>query len=231
MNRQSLTAIACGVVPMTLIHLAYWLNIEAGTAMDSQFICNPYLDGCVSTSRAVRSGPGLLWFKAVMLPVAVLMLMTWRSLGSWMARFGDDLPGVRRWTIRLGIGGAIALVFYVLYLGTEGAVYSWLRRYGVIFFFGFTALAQLVAARFVVHVFPAGSPRIAGLLIGAVTLEWGIGVFSVLKRFLFEDAAFIDRLENITEWAMIAVMSVAYVLIGLLMRRGRHTTETPSNRG
>ncbi|MDX1556309.1 MAG: hypothetical protein R3212_09805, partial [Xanthomonadales bacterium] len=206
-----------------IIHLAYWLNITSGQALDPEFVCNPYVEGCVSTSRAVRSGPGLLWFKAAMLPVAALMLITWRATGAWMVAQGDPQPGVRRWAVRLGIGGAIALVFYVLYLGTDGAVYAWLRRYGVVFFFGLTALAQLVTARFLWGVFPAGAPAVARMLLGVVSLQWAIGVFSVLKRLLFVDAEFIDRLENITEWLMIMCMSLVFILIGLML----NTRKTP----
>lgn len=218
MNRQTIIAIACGVVPMAIVHFAYWLNIQAGVALDAEFVCNPYLEGCVSTSRGVRSGPGLVWFKAVMLPVAILLVVTWRALADWMAGLSTEMPRVRRWTLRLGIGGAIALVFYVIYLGTEGPVYSWLRRYGIIFFFGFTALAQLVAARFVWGVFPAGAPRTAAAFLAVVTLQWGIGVFSAIKRLIFENPHFLDRLENVTEWFMIAAMSLGFVLLGLLLR-------------
>lgn len=218
MNRQVITAIAAGVLPMLVVHLAYWLNIQSGEALDAVFRCNPYLEGCVSTSRAVRADPGVVWFKAVMLPVAVLMVLTWRATGAWMAGMSTEMPRVRRWTVWLGIGGAVALGVYTIWLGTESPVYSWLRRYGVIFFFGFTALAQLVAGRFVWHVFPAGARGAAVTFMGVVCFQWAIGVFSVFKRFLFEDPELIDRLENITEWLMVATMSLGFVLIGLLLR-------------
>lgn len=218
MNRHAIMAITSGVLSLAIVHFAYWLNVKAGGALDAEFICNPYLDGCVSTSRAVRSGPGILWFKAVMLPVAVLMFLTWRALAAWMAGLSTEMPNARRWTLRLGVGGAVALVVYVIYLGTEGEVYSWLRRYGVVFFFGFTALAQLVAARFIWGIYPASAPRVAGWFVATVSLQWMIGVFSVFKNFMFLDPEHIDRLENITEWFMIFAMSLGFVLIGLLLR-------------
>lgn len=223
MKRQSVLAIVCGILPLTVIHFAYWLNIHGGEALLPIYQCNPYFEGCVSTSRAVRSGPGLIWFKAVMLPVAVLMALTWRSMGAWMAGFGRGMPRVRRWTVWLGVGGAIALVVYVIYLGTEGEVYRWLRRYGVIFFFGFTALAQLVAARFVWGIFHTALPLKAAFYVVVVSLQWAIGVFSAFKRLLFDDPAFIDQLENITEWLMVATMSLGFFLIGLLLRPVRES--------
>lgn len=219
MNRRVLILLACGVVPMLVVHLAYWLNIRAGAPLTPEFICNPYTEGCVSTSRAVRSGPGIVWFKVVMLPLAAVLVAGWRSVVSWMALQGTDLPRIRRWTLRLGIGGAIALVFYVVFLGTEGPVYSWLRRYGVVFFFGFTALAQLLTARFVAGTFHAGLPRRAAAFIAVVSLQWVIGVFSVFKGYFFEDPDIIDGLQNITEWWMIAAMCLGFVFIALLLRR------------
>lgn len=203
---------------MVVVHLAYWLNIRGGAQLASEYICNPYFDGCVSTSRAARSGPGLLWFKAVMLPMAAVLVVAWRSVVSWMASFAGDLPRIRRWTLRLGIGGAVALVFYALFLGTEGEVYSWLRRYGVVFFFGFTALAQLLTARFVAGCFRSQLPRSAAAFMAVVFLQWAIGVFSVLKGYFFDDPEVIDRLQNITEWWMIAAMCLGFVCIGLLLR-------------
>lgn len=219
MNRRALILIACGVVPMVVVHLAYWLNIRSGTQLAPDYICNPYFDGCVSTSRAARSGPGLFWFKSVMLPMAVVLVVAWRSVVWWMASLAGDMPRIRRWTLRLGIGGAVALVFYALFLGTEGGIYSWLRRYGVVFFFGFTALAQLLTARFVAGSFHPHLTRSAAAFMAVVFLQWAVGVFSVFKGYFFDDPEVIDRLQNITEWWMIAAMCLGFVFIGLLLRR------------
>ena len=206
---------------MAIVHLAYWLNIHAADTLAAAFQCNPYIEGCVSTSRAVRSGPGLVWFKAIMLPCAVLMALTWHSMGDRMERFDTQRPNLSRWTVWLGICGAIALVFYVLYLGSEGVVYSWLRRYGVVFFFGFTALAQLLSARFIWDVFQGALTWLAAFYIVLISLQWGIGVLSVFKRWMFEDPLLIERLQNVAEWLMIATMSAGFVLIGLLFGGAR----------
>jgi hypothetical protein len=227
MNRQSVLAIVCGILPLTIVQYSYWLNIHAPEALAAVFQCNPYFEGCVSISRAVRSGPGLLWFKAVMLPCAVFMVMTWRSVGAWMTRLGFERPHMLVWTVRLGIGGAIALVFYVIFLGTEGEIYSWMRRYGVVFFFGLTALAQLLVVPFVWDKFDSVTRWLAALFIVIVSSEWVIGVLSVLKRLIFDDPALINRLENIAEWLMMVVMSVGFVLIGLLLLDRRKARPQP----
>ena len=220
MNRQASFAVASGLLSLAVVHLAYWLNVHSG-GIDAALVCNPYLDGCVSTSRAVRSGPGLLWFKAVMLPVALLMGVTWRSVSAGMATAGNDTHLLRGWTLALGTGGAVALVFYVLFLGSEGALYSWLRKYGVVFFFGFTALAQLLTARFL-WTRPGGRGSVwPTVFLALVSLQWAIGVFSVAKRFIFDDPEFIDRVENVTEWWMISLMSLGLVVIGIQLTSPR----------
>ena len=131
-----------GMLPILAAHLAYLLNIWAGADLASQYVCMPYLDGCVSISRAARSGPGLHLFRALMLPSAVLLLLSWEFVREWLRGLGA-CSGRRGWLIGgLGAVGAVFLVFYATWLGTEGDWYRWLRRYGVIFYFAGTALAR-----------------------------------------------------------------------------------------
>ena len=66
--------LAAGLLPIVAVHFAYWLNLQHGLEG-----CNPYWDGCLSVSRAVRSGPGLAWFKALSVPMAGLMAFNSRS--------------------------------------------------------------------------------------------------------------------------------------------------------
>ena len=46
----------------------------------------------------------------------------------------------------LGVTGALFMVLYVVFLGTDGTAYEFMRRYGVTVYFSFTALAQLLLA-------------------------------------------------------------------------------------
>lgn len=217
MSREAILALLCGLLPLFIIHYAYWLNIHTPDVLAAVYQCNPYFEGCVSVSRAARSGPGLFWFKLVMLPCAVLIAVSWRNVGAWMAGIMSELEITRLWTVRLGMLGAVALVFYVIFLGTEGEIYSWLRRYGVVFFFGMTALAQLLVARLVWEAFGALKGWLAALFLVLVSLQWVTGVFSVLKRLIFDNPDLIDRLENMAEWLMIVLMSLGFILIGLLL--------------
>jgi hypothetical protein len=183
----------------------------------------PYLDGCVSISRAARSGPGLLLFKTLMLPTVILLLACWEYVRQWLLGL-RACSSKRAWIIAgLGMTGAIFLVFYVTALGTEGDWYRWQRRYGVTFYFGGTALAQLLL---VWVLWPARRQLANGrllqpivTLIVLISLQWALGVFSAIKRLIFEDPVFIDRLENVIEWWYALPMATGFIVIAWLFSR------------
>jgi len=216
-------ALLAGLLPLLAAPAAYLLNVHAATNLAPEFICLPYLDGCVSISRAARSGPGLLLFRALMLPNVFLLLLTWENVRKWLL----TLPACSRrraWTIALlGMAGAVFLVFYVTSLGTEGEWYRWQRRYGVTIYFGGTALAQLLL---VAVLWPARRQLAAGrllqpivTLLALISVQWALGVFSAFKRLLFEDPDFIDRLENVIEWWYALPMAMGFIVIAWLFRR------------
>ncbi|MEM6567976.1 MAG: hypothetical protein AAF957_06170 [Planctomycetota bacterium] len=109
-------------------------TIEPGT---------PILDGSASISGSARSEPAVHVFRALLLPSAALMAITWWLAHAWLRTLAAS-RAARRTVLALGFAGALFLVLYATYLGTDGALYRLLRRYGVYVFFGGTGLAQLV---------------------------------------------------------------------------------------
>ena len=219
-------ALVSGLVPILAVHLAWALNVVSGDAP----ACIPYWDGCVSVSRAARSGPGLHLFRALVLPTTVVMAATWLLAARWLRHYSDPSERVRRAVAVLGVTGAAFLVLYATWLGTEGPWYGWLRRYGVIFFFSLTALAQLVLAdRLWRHRQKFHEPGQGGALRAFVAFtfgEWALGVGSAFKRLFIEDPALLDRVENAVEWNFALFQCLAFVALAYLFRASLFSLRT-----
>jgi hypothetical protein len=216
-----------GLLPIVAAHAAYLLNVHAGEAFPAEFVCMPYLDGCVSISRAARSGSGLKLFQALMLPSALLLFLSWGYVRQWLADLQACSTRQARTIAALGMVGALFLVAYVTALGNEDEWYRWQRRYGVILYFGGTALAQLL----LLWVLWPARARLAGgriarpiaTLAGLVGVQWALGVFSSIKRLIFDDPQLIDRIENIIEWWYALPMSLGFLAIAWMLARSART--------
>ena len=223
MKKPALIPALAGVLPVAAVFVAYALNRFIGTELEPRFTCNPYVDGCVSISRAVRSGPGLHLFRAVMLPCAMLLFISWAMVRDWLLCIDACRPRRAAAVFWLGAVGALFLVLYVTWLGTEGEWYRWLRRYGVTVYFGGTSLAQLL----LVWVLWPRRGRLAGgrlrgpvvALTALVVLQWLLGVSSVAKRLLLDDPDLVDRIENLIEWYYGLPMALVLVVVALMFVR------------
>ncbi len=227
-----LLAVLAGALPVLAANLAFLVNIQAGLEG-----CFPYWDGCMSVSRGVRTGPGLWLFKVLALPGAIAMALCWRQVGRWLGVHVQD-PGDTRRNIRtivwLGLIGACFSLVYAAALGTEGELYKWMRRYGVVFYFGLTGLAQLWLLSVV---WKRRREIVGGRLIhyvsgyaGVVGLTWALGVASALKRKLIDDPDFLDRVENALEWDFALALSMAFVAMAPLLRTAKIRDGTSSRR-
>ena len=132
-----------GIVPMLAIHASYLIAIRAGILP----ACIPYLEGCTSISATGRYPPASFLFKSVMMPEAILMAAYWLFSVAWLRALERSAGrrGVGGTTIAVfGVAGALFLIIYVTFLGSEGAVYDFMRRFGVYLYFLFTVVAQLI---------------------------------------------------------------------------------------
>lgn len=204
-----LVCVLAGAAPIAAVHLAYGLNLLAGLEG-----CQPYWDGCLSVSRAVRSGPGLGVFKALA-PVVALAMTT--VLWVW------PRPPSTRAVAWLAVLGSACFVVYAFALGTDGSLYRWMRRYGVVGYFGAIGLAQLLLVRGLATgdiAWRRGGWRSLQVVLA---LTWGAGVLSALKRRLVDDPALLDRLENALEWWFALGLSVMFLALArVLAARARH---------
>jgi hypothetical protein len=110
------------------------------------------------------------------------------------------------------------MILYVTFLGTEGATYQLMRRYGINVYFGGTFLAQVLLAlrlRSLHRQDRAASPAwLAPGLAGVAAGVFAVGLFYVGARLGL--AADQDRWENVAEWAAALGMqlSIALTVIG-----------------
>jgi hypothetical protein len=211
--------LAAGLLPAVASLAAFAIASTSGLVP----ACNPFVDGCVSISRAARHELPNHLFRALVLPAAVLQALAWCASARALRTLGDDVLRQRaRMLVVLGLAAGIALVLYGSFLGTEGAAYRWLRRYGTVVYFGATCLAMLVTARALqtLHAtrrieLPHTHERVLLALLTAVVL---LGLGNVFVG-LGGDAALKDRIENATEWWGALGLTLGFVTLASLCRR------------
>lgn len=208
--------LVAGLLPALASLLALWLSASLGLIPT----CNPFLEGCVSISRAARHELPNHLFRALVLPAAALQSITWLLAARWLAGLGER----GRWLAPLGVVAGAALVLYGAFLGTEGPVYRWLRQYGTVMYFGFTCLCILLAGGAIARLVAQGRLRVRGALaqalVGMGLALVVLGVLNALVSPLLAEPAK-DRLQNITEWWGALTFVVAFLLLAAIWRSCR----------
>ncbi|WP_237053719.1 hypothetical protein [Marilutibacter chinensis] len=183
----------CALLPLLAAHLAWWLSVQGELVA----ACNPYLDGCVSISRAARHGLGNLLFRLAMLPCATVQVAVWWCAAQWLQR-GTGVPA--RALPWLGLTAGAFLGLYAAFLGSEGETYGLLRRYGITVYFGASFLALMSVLRRMSRQWQ-DAPAFAPLRIVALGML-AVGLASVTVTASVADQLARDRWENRLEWAL-----------------------------
>ena len=216
-----------GLLPAAASLLALGLSIR----LELVPACNPFIEGCVSVSRAARQGLPNTLFRALVLPAAVLQALGWvfvaRGLLAADSAAGEgraQTPLGLRALAGLGIAAAVALVLYGAFLGTEGAAYRVLRRYGTVVYFGFSCLCLLITGAAMQRLQAAQVPGLPRALQRAIptllALLLGLGLVNLLAApWLAEPWK--DRVQNLTEWWGSLLLTGAFVALALQCRQAR----------
>lgn len=204
---------ACAGLPLLAAHGAYL--ISAAQALVPW--CNPYWDGCTSVSRAARHGEANVFFKLLMLAYAPLLALFWVKVSAVLR---ESHPGFRRRrgaVLMAGWIGTAFMVLYTIFLGVEGDLYQWLRRFGITFFFGLTVLAQMLLASLLLKSPALGRGHRRGLLAmcGAMLL---LGLASIPLQHLAADR---DAAVNALEWSYAFLMVLFFPLAAAALNAGR----------
>lgn len=216
--RLWLLPLIAGLLPAVAAILAFRISV----AHEVFATCNPFVEGCVSISKAGRYGVANHVFRLLMVPAAVLQAVAWLLCAAWLVRLGAQGRSLK-WLPWLGLAAGLFLVIYGTFIGTEGKVYQLLRRHGVMTYFGCTYLCMLMVAGQLHRLAAAGLLQLrfrmdlALLALLGLNLAMGLGhVFAA--PFLLEDE-WRDRVENAVEWWAGASFTVFFLALAWLWRR------------
>lgn len=120
----------------------------------------------------------------------------------------------------LGAIGALFLVLYAVFLGTEGQAYRLMRRYGVIFYFTFTVLAQFLYTRQLWRhrIELPESDNVLKAMLALAGFVLLIGLISLGASMTLDNPEK-DYWENTTEWWFALAMTVYFGLVARLWQQ------------
>lgn len=207
-------ALASWLLPTAAVVITYWISASQGQVPT----CIPFIEGCTSISGAARRDPSIHVFRAMMLPTATVIAAYWLLVRAWLGHLGDR-GRARDWITAVGVIGATFFVLYIVFLGTDGRAYEFMRRYGVTVYFAFTALAQLaLAAR--LYRLPAETQ--AGIGRGLIRAKVGFGAAMLLLGLANIPAAnFFPELplDNVIAWNFALLMHGYFGLTAIAWHR------------
>jgi len=201
-----------GLLPIVAIHLSLLVAIDAG-AIPS---CLPYIEGCASISATGRYEPASFIFKPAMMSEWMLLVVYWLFNVAWIRSFSrvtGESGRAGRWMGFLGCAGALALIIYVTFLGTQAPFYDFMRRFGVYLYFLFSVIAQIILASHTIRI--SRSLRLHGMLtIGRAQMALALVPFALgaLNLVLKATLADPDPAENVIEWVFALLMHIYFIL-------------------
>lgn len=173
--------------------------------------CIPYIDGCSTISKAARSGDSIYIFRATMIAYGVLLIWFWIYAKQWLDMLYGHTTKISRAILWLGVVGAISLIVYVDFLGTTGEVNRFMRRYGILIYFIFTPLAQILLLRQHYNILESlkdGAIRILHYQFIVVVLILVIGIVSGVEDITYSKTY---ESENIVEWNIALLMQLYFL--------------------
>ncbi|HEY2926836.1 hypothetical protein [Piscinibacter sp.] len=205
-----------GLLPLVATLVAYTLSVRLGLVE----ACNPFIDGCVSISRAARFDLPNHLFQALLLPAAALQALCWLLCGAWLRTLGAAPTRKLRALPWLGLAAALFLVLYGTFLGTEGEAYRWMRRYGVVLYFGGTCIAMLIVSG-ATQGLALQTRHVARALLALCAALPLLGLANAFAPLLHVDGEARAALQNSTEWWGGLIFTLFFVAIAWLWRATR----------
>ena len=208
-----------GLVPLIGVHVAYLIAVDYGYLQP----CFLYVEGCTSISATGRYPPASFLFKAVEMAMAVALPVFWYFAVKWLRALDPEWHGHAVWSVFVsGAIGALALIVYVTFLGTQEPFYEFMRRFGIYFYFLGTSLAQLFLALsfrgICKDLGDRALGRLATVMLVACLLPFALGILNLVQKSVlpYETA---DPLENSIEWIASLMMQAYFIVVFFAWRR------------
>ncbi|MEM7431668.1 MAG: hypothetical protein AAF351_06975 [Pseudomonadota bacterium] len=208
-----------GIVPLLASFGALLIGIYAGSLQ----VCFPPIDGCMSISATGRTPPGSYWFKALMLPQAVLLFAVFALSATWLRRLSTTVSNARCRTIVVAAAiAAVAVIVYVTFLGTNEPIYKFMRRGGIYFAFVGLFVAEFTLAqglrRGAIETMRHDLKLLANGMLFLCLTPLALGLLNLgLKATLGREAA--DAPENAIEWIASVLLQSYYFLLYVAWRK------------
>lgn len=203
------------LIPIIAAHGAFFLGLWEGVARE----CIPYFQGCTSISRAAREGNAIFIFRGLMMPTAALLVFFWYLQSTWLKAVTQKPNKI---LFILGSIGALFLILYVNFLGTEGDFYQFMRRYGITFYFALTVLAQMLSIRRLQKTrltLDRQSQKYLKIQFILMILYWCLGIANVTIKAT--GVSWAEQAENIIEWHFALYMSLYFGLTAMMWKRSQ----------
>jgi len=188
-----------GILPIVAINITYLISASEGYVP----WCVPYWDSCTSISATGRSGTAFFIFKATIIPTAMLLIWYWILAARKLSCFGNIGHAIPV----IGVIGAIFLIVYAIALGADGDIFRLQRRIGIIIFFTFTYLAQLLFIYRVEKLALSDSTLPIQLTLCSTVLV--IGLLTLILDVALENY---DNYEDAFEW-IIGLLLQCYFIV------------------
>jgi hypothetical protein len=154
-----------------------------------------------------------------MMPTAALLVFFWYLQSIWLKQITEK---THRSIFILGGIGALFLILYVNFLGSEGDFYQFMRRYGITFYFALTVLAQMLSIRNLQKARQAlakQSQQYLKIQFILMILYWCLGIANVTIKAT--GVSWVDQAENIIEWHFALYMSLYFGLTAMMWKRSK----------
>jgi hypothetical protein len=201
-----------GLLPIIAIHVSLLVAINAASIP----ACVPYIDGCTSISATGRYEPASFIFKPAMLSEWLILIFYWLFNVAWLRALSRQAASNRdigRGIAITGTIGALALVLYTTFLGTQAPFYEFMRRIGIYFYFGSSVVAQIMLARHTLSLSRMlaleSVNRIARVQMVIALVPFVLGVLNLVLKNTLADP---DPVENVIEWIFALLMHAYFVL-------------------